>query len=205
MSSHPFFFQWRPHPWHGLEVGQHPPELVQAYIEITPFDVAKYELDKVTGYLRVNRLQKTSATPPTLYGLIPRTYCGSRVGALSPAAKSGDCDPLDICVMNSRQISHNDILLDARVIGGLQVVDGEEADDKIVSVLDNDDIWGNVRDISELPATLTERLRHYFLTYKMGPDDENKIQIYDTYGFEHVCQVIQAAMEDYQEAYGQGR
>lgn len=205
MSSHPSFYQWRPHPWHGLEAGRRPPELVQVFIEITPFDVAKYELDKVTGYLRVNRLQKTSATPPALYGLIPRTYCGERVGALSPSAKAGDGDPLDICVISSGQISHNEVLVDARVIGGLQVVDGEEADDKIISVLENDDIWGNLRDIAELPNTLVDRLRHYFLTYKMGPDSENRIQIYDTYGYEHACQVIQAAMDDYQAEYGQAR
>jgi inorganic pyrophosphatase len=185
-----------------LEAGRHPPELVQVYIEITPFDVAKYELDKVTGYLRVNRLQKTSATPPALYGLIPRTFCGERVGALSPSAKAGDGDPLDICVISSGQISHNEVLVDARVIGGLQVVDGEEADDKIISVLENDDIWGNLRDIAELPNTLVDRLRHYFLTYKMGPGSDNRIQIYETYGYEHACQVIQAAMDDYQAEYG---
>lgn len=64
------FFNWRPHPWHGLEVGKHPPRLVNAYIEISPFDLIKYEVDKVTGYLRVDRPQRTSSQPPTLYGFI---------------------------------------------------------------------------------------------------------------------------------------
>ena len=202
-SNHSAFFRWRPHPWHGLEVGRQPPQFVQAYIEITPMDLAKYELDKITGYLRVNRLQRTSAMPPTLYGLIPRTYCGRRVGALSPAAKSGDGDPLDICVMTSRQITNNDILLDTKVIGGLQLIDHEEADDKIIAVLDNDDFWGDIRDISQLPSTLTERLSHYFLTYKMGPDSENKVKLQQVYGCDHAFQVIRAAMEDYQEEYGE--
>ena len=75
------FFRWRPHPWHGLEVGPNPPHLVHAFIEISPFDLVKYEVDKVSGYLRVDRPQRSSAQHPTLYGFIPRTYCGERVAA----------------------------------------------------------------------------------------------------------------------------
>jgi inorganic pyrophosphatase len=87
------FYRWRPHPWHGLEVGPSPPQLVYAYIEITPFDVVKYEIDKVTGYLRVDRPQRTSSQPPTLYGFIPRTFCGRRVGALCPGGSTGTATP----------------------------------------------------------------------------------------------------------------
>ena len=68
------FYRWRPHPWHGLSAGSDPPRIVQAFIEITPFDLMKYETDKETGYLRVDRPQRTSSQPPTLYGFIPRTY-----------------------------------------------------------------------------------------------------------------------------------
>ena len=86
-------FEWtRPHPWHGLDVGREPPCYVHAFIEITPFDRVKYELDKQTGYLRVDRPQRTSSLPPTLYGFIPRTYCGDRVAELMPSAKKGDSD-----------------------------------------------------------------------------------------------------------------
>ncbi len=70
---------FRPHPWHGLEVGPDPPALLNAYIEITPFDLMKYEVDKGSGYLRVDRPQRSSAQHPSLYGFIPRTYCGDRV------------------------------------------------------------------------------------------------------------------------------
>ena len=77
---------FRPHPWHGLEVGPAPPEVLNAYIEITPFDLMKYEVDKVSGYLRVDRPQRSSAQHPTLYGFVPRTYCGSRVQSLAPGA-----------------------------------------------------------------------------------------------------------------------
>ena len=128
------FFRWRPHPWHGVEVGPNAPEIVHAYIEITPFDSVKYEVDKTTGYLRVDRPQRSSSQPPALYGFIPRTYCGDRVGAMSQDATQGDGDPLDICVISERPIDRAEILLNARVIGGLQMIDGGEADDKIVAI-----------------------------------------------------------------------
>src|SRR5712671_6276171 len=76
---------FRPRPWHGLEVGPHPPEVLNAYIEITPFDLMKYEVDKVSGYLRVDRPQRSSAQHPTLYGFVPRTYCDQRVRRLAPS------------------------------------------------------------------------------------------------------------------------
>lgn len=113
------FYRWRPHPWHGLEVGPRPPEVVHGYIEITPFDVVKYEVDKLTGYLRVDRPQRSSSQSPALYGFIPRTYCGARVGALAPKANGGDGDPLDICVTSERPITRGEVILDARVVGGL--------------------------------------------------------------------------------------
>src|SRR5215475_150232 len=161
--------QYRPHPWHGLETGPNPPEVLNAYIEITPFDLMKYEVDKVSGYLRVDRPQRSSAQPPTLYGFVPRTYCDERVRRLAPTAKRGDRDPLDICVLSERAIARNEIIVRGRVIGGLQMIDNDEADDKIISVLENDYVWGRARSITDLPPVLIERLQHYFLTYKFVP------------------------------------
>ena len=146
----PPFYRWRPHPWHGLEVGPNPPSLVHAYIEITPFDHVKYEIDKKTGYLRVDRPQRTSSHPPTLYGFVPRTYCGHRIGGLSPKAEKGDGDPMDICVLTERNVDKAEVILNARVIGGMQMVDGGEADDKIIAVLDNDEFYGEIQNVSEL-------------------------------------------------------
>ena len=83
------FYRWRPHPWHGLDSGPDVPRVVQAYIEITPFDLIKFEVDKTTGYLRVDRPQRGSSQPPALYGFVPQTYCGRRVGELCPQAKRG--------------------------------------------------------------------------------------------------------------------
>lgn len=196
------FFRWRPHPWHGLGVGPRAPQIVHAYIEITPFDTIKYEIDKKTGYLRVDRPQRTSSQPPSLYGFIPRTYCGRRVQALSPTSKVGDADPLDICVISERQINRAEVILNAHIVGGLQMVDDDEADDKIIAILDKDYVWEHVTDISELPDILIERLQHYFLTYKMQPGKENKAVIEQVYGRAHALNVVMAAMEDYDEEYG---
>jgi len=195
------FFAWRPHPWHGLDVGEDPPRVVSAYIEITPFDLVKYEVDKRTGYLRVDRPQRTSASPPTLYGFIPRTYCAERVAALSPRSKRGDGDPLDICVVSERPIDRAEVILSARVVGGLQMVDAGDADDKIIAVLATDAIWGGVTRIADLPDALVERLRHYFLTYKLVSDRPTQVSIEQVYDADHAHRVIAAAIADYSDAF----
>ena len=201
MSDDRSFVAWRPHPWHGLDVGPEPPKIVNAYIEITPFDLVKYEVDKATGYLRVDRPQRTSSQPPALYGFIPRTFCGERVSALAPGTERGDGDPLDICVISERPITKSEILLRARVIGGLQLIDRDEADDKIVAVLIGDYVWGNAQRLDELPRVLIERLEHYFATYKLVPGEKQPIRISRIYEAEHAYEVVKAAMADY-EALG---
>ena len=196
------FHRSRPHPWHGLSAGPNPPEIVTAYIEITPLDVVKYELDKTSGLLKIDRVQQSSSSPPTLYGLIPRTYCGDRVAALSPGADRADGDPLDICVFSERPIDKADILLTARVIGGLRMLDDGEADDKIVAVLANDPVWEAAHDLSDLPPNMVDRLDHYFRTYKLlgGPDP--LVTIEARYGREEALLVVQAAIDDYAESFG---
>jgi len=196
------FYRWRPHPWHGLDVGPDPPRIVHAYIEITPFDLVKYEIDKVTGYIRVDRPQRTSSLPPTMYGFIPRTYCHRRVQSLSTKTTQGDGDPLDICVLSERPLARSEMILDARVIGGLQGIDGGEADDKIIAILDKDEVWCNIEDIADLPAVMVERLRHYFSTYKMVPGQAAQMSIERAYGREEALKVVEAAIADYDEAFG---
>ena len=196
------FYRWRPHPWHGLDVGDDPPGTVNAFIEITPFDLVKYEVDKETGYLRVDRPQRSSSQPPALYGFIPRTYCGSRVRDLMPGAERGDGDPLDICVLSERQINHAEVIVPARVVGGLPMNDGGEADDKIIAVVVNDPAWSEVHDLADLPDIMVERLRHYFLTYKLIPGEEAEVSIDHAYGAEHARTVITAAVADYEQQFG---
>jgi inorganic pyrophosphatase len=192
---------FRPHPWHGLEVGPDPPEVLNAFIEITPFDLMKYEVDKVSGYLRVDRPQRSSAQHPTLYGFVPRTYCADGVGRLAPGARRGDGDPLDICVLSERAIARNEIIVRGRVIGGLQMIDNGEADDKIISVLESDYVWGDAREIRDIPSVLVERLQHYFLTYKLVPGQTPRARVATVYGRLHALKVVRAAMADYDNHY----
>ncbi|MBM4186795.1 MAG: inorganic pyrophosphatase [Gemmatimonadetes bacterium] len=195
---------FRPHPWHGLPVGPKPPDIVNVFVEITPFDLMKYEIDKASGYLRIDRPQRGSSQPPSLYGFVPRTYCADRVRKLAPAATRGDGDPLDICVLSERAINRAEILLRARVIGGLQMIDDGEADDKLIAVLENDLVWGQARDISNVPPVLIERLQHYFLTYKLVPGEQTQARIDRVYGRDHARRVVRAAIADYQQAFGGG-
>lgn len=196
------FFRWRPHPWHGLEVGPEPPDIVHAYIEITPFDLVKYEIDKATGYLRVDRPQRTSSLPPVLYGFIPRTYCGERVGNMMEAASGGDLDPLDICVISEQPISRAEVILNARVVGGLPMLDGGEADDKIIAVLEKDHLWGEVRELADLPLHLIGRILHYFTTYKALPGEAPQVSIGEPYSRARAHEVIRASMGDYELEHG---
>jgi inorganic pyrophosphatase len=193
--------QFRPHPWHGLEVGPEPPGYLNAFIEITPYDVMKYEVDKVSGYLHVDRPQRSSAQHPALYGFVPRTYCGERVRKLAPGSKRGDGDPLDICVLSERAITRNEIIVRCIVIGGLQMIDRGEADDKIIAVLENDNMWGGARDITDVPPVLIERLQHYFLTYKLVPGQRAVARIKKAYGRDHALKVVKAAIADYASAF----
>lgn len=178
-------------------MGPNPPSIVTAYIEITQRDVVKFELDKASGLLMVDRPQRTSSSPPTLYGFIPQTYCGTEVARLSPEAERADGDPLDICVFSERPIDKADIILRAKVIGGLRMIDGGEADDKIVAVLANDHIFAQEDDIVDLPNEMVDRLEHYFLTYKMVPG-QDPVSIEERYGRDHAQAVVTAAMNDYQ-------
>lgn len=198
----PPFFRFRPHPWHGLDAGEEAPTIVNAYIEITPFDTMKYEIDKSTGYLKVDRPQRGSAQPPTLYGFVPRTYCADRVAALSPAGTDrADGDPLDIVVLSERPITRNEIVLGARVIGDICIVDRGEADDKIVGVLHNDPYYDQINEIGALPQAIIDRMVHYFATYKLMPGTENHISVAGIFGRDHAHRVVRAAMDDYLESY----
>lgn len=196
------FYRWRPHPWHGLPPGIDPPRLVTAFIEMTPLDVIKYEVDKETGYLKVDRPQTGSSTPPTLYGFIPRTYCGERVAAMCDDVDRSDGDPLDICVISERPIDRSEIWMPARVIGGLQMIDGEEADDKIIAVLDVDPVWAAVDEIGDLPPMMLDRIQHYFLSYKVMPGHESTVRIPLVYGAARARDVVSAALDDYADMFG---
>ncbi len=196
-------YRHKAHPWHGISLGEKVPEEIVAYIEIVPTDTIKYEVDKVSGYLSVDRPQKYSNVVPALYGFLPRTYCGDRVAELTNAQLKrkpigGDRDPLDICVLTEKDVSHGDIIVKAIPIGGLRLLDYNQADDKIIAVLKDDMVYGHFRDVTQLPEQILLRLVHYFTTYKDLPGDKVKrMELEGIYGAEVAHQVILRAIEDY--------
>jgi len=199
---------FKAHPWHGVSVGQDAPSIVTSYIEIVPTDTVKYEIDKPTGILKIDRPQRYSNICPTLYGFIPRTLCAERVGQYCAdktgrAGIVGDGDPLDICVVTEKVIPRGDILLQAIPIGGLRMIDGNQADDKIIAVMRDDAVYGNWQTISHCPTTLVERLRHYFLTYKDAPDAaERRVEVTHVYDQHEAHEVIRRSLLDYRDEFG---
>ena len=192
------------HPWHGVSRGENAPQEVTVFIEIVPRDTVKYEIDKATGYLKIDRPQQYSNVVPTNYGFIPQTFCGERIANLARvnSGKSiieGDGDPLDILVLSEHHIPRGDILLKAAPIGGLCLLDGGEADDKIISVLVGDKVFEQYREVELLPKGILQRIKHYFLTYKNLPDEPSVCEIAYSYGREEAYEVIRQAVADYEE------
>ena len=202
-----FHTLFQSHPWHGVSPGD-PAGVINAFIEIVPTDTVKYELDKTTGHLCIDRPQRYSSQPPTLYGFIPQTYCGKTVGERGaerggPPGMKGDGDPIDICVLTEKAIAGGNFLLRARPIGGLRMFDGEEADDKIVAVLVDDISYGNLHDIADCPPGIVDRLRHYFLSYKQLPGNAPRaVRIAEVYDRVEAVEMIRRSMTDYRASYG---
>ena len=200
---------FKPHPWHGIPIGDDAPREVTCFIEIVPTDTVKYELDKQTGYLKVDRPQQFSNVYPCLYGFIPQTYCGEQVGAFSSARTGrvgigGDRDPLDICVLTEKTFSHGDIILRAIPIGGLRMIDTNQADDKIIAVMEGDALYGGWRDVSVIPPALIARLQHYFLTYKQAPGvTRDPVEITHVYGRDEAYDVIRCSRVDYESHFAE--
>ncbi len=198
--------RYKSHPWHGVNIGENAPEIITCYIEMVPTDTVKYEVDKESGYLRIDRPQKYSNVVPALYGFIPQTYSGKNVAAFCNSKIGrkdiiGDADPMDICVLTEKVISHGDILVRSKPIGGFRMIDSNEADDKIVAVLNNDAFYSQFNDISELPENIIDRLKHYFLTYKDLPGKEIDVEIAAVYGREEAHEVIKNSVKDYQDRF----
>jgi inorganic pyrophosphatase len=192
------------HPWHGIPVGPDAPAIVNVFIEIVPGDTVKYEIDKPSGHLKIDRPQRFSNVCPSPYGFVPQTWCRDGVAAIAMRTTGrtgivGDNDPLDICVLTERPITHGAILVRARTIGGLCLLDKGEADDKIIAVLLDDPAYGGFRELTDVPAALVDRLRHYFLTYKDIPDGvtPRTCEITDVYGAARAHEVVRASIADY--------
>lgn len=196
------------HPWHGVSAGILAPQMLNTYIEIVPRDVVKYELDKPSGHLRLDRPHKFSSVSPTLYGFVPQTYCGERVAEICMQRTDrtnivGDGDPLDICVLTEKTIMAANFFCNARPIGGLRLLDHGEADDKIIAVLENDLAFGEINDIGELQRGMIDRIIHYFLSYKQLPNDTPRaLEVAAVYSRDEALEVIDASFTDYREKFG---
>ena len=150
------------HPWHNVSPGEHTPEIVNAIIEIPQGSRAKYELDKETGMLKLDRVLFSSLYYPANYGFIPKSYCD-------------DKDPLDILVLS--QINLVPLcLVKAKVIGVMHMVDNGEADDKIIAVATDDMSVNHISDIDQLPPHFIKEMRQFFEEYKKLENKSVKIE-----------------------------
>ncbi len=198
--------RYKSHPWHGVDIGPEAPDIITCFIEMVPKDTVKYEVDKVSGYLKIDRPQKYSNLVPALYGFIPQTYSGDKVAEYSQEKTGnkdikGDRDPIDICILTEKEITHGDILVRARPIGGFRMIDENEADDKIIAVLNNDAVYGGYKTIDDIPPMVIARLKHYFLTYKDLPGNKRDCEITHTYGIEEAHEIINLSIRDYQRKF----
>ena len=204
-----FAVLFQAHPWHGVAPRGEETDTVNVYVEIVPTDVVKYELDKPSGHLRLDRPQRFSSLCPTPYGFIPQTYCGDSVGELCSertgiSGIKGDGDPMDICVLTEKTIGQGNFFVRAKPIGGFRMIDGDEADDKIIAVLDSDVAYGQMSELQDVPRGLVDRLRHYFLSYKQLPGEApRRVEIAEVYGGEDAFEAINRSIQDYRARYGE--
>jgi len=168
-------------PWHHVGFGNEAPEVVTAIVEIPQGSKGKFELDKESGMLRLDRVLFSSVHYPAHYGFIPQTYCD-------------DKDPLDIMVLTSIELPHM-CLIDAKVIGVMHMVDQGEADDKIIAVAANDMSWNHINDINELPPhTLLEMLR-FFEDYKAL--EHKEVVVNEFMGRDVAIKIVEESMKLY--------
>lgn len=176
------------HPWHEVSAGKNPPQRLNAVIEIPRGSRAKYEVDKESGLIKLDRVIYASMYYPLNYGFIPQTL-------------GEDKDPLDIVVLT--QVSVVPLcIIPARVIGVMRMIDRGENDEKIIAVAEDDASVNYISDIDQLPAYFNAELKHFFENYKTL---ENKIvEVPEFLGKEKALPVIEKSMADYKEFFGKG-
>lgn len=176
-------------PWHNVSIGDDVPSVVQAIIEIPKGSRAKYELDKTTGMLRLDRVLFSSVFYPANYGFIPQTL-------------GEDHDPLDILVLSQVDIRPLCIVR-AKIVGVMRMIDQGEADDKIIAVATDDMSVGSINDISDLGEHFHSELRQFFEQYKQLED--KTVLVEDFQDASTAKQILETAISDYGKAFGSER
>jgi inorganic pyrophosphatase len=174
------------HPWHLISAGKDAPKVVTSIIEIPKGSRAKYELDKVTGLLRLDRVLQTELTYPANYGFIPQTYCE-------------DSDPLDIILICSEPVLPLSIV-EARVIGALKILDGGEQDDKLIGVAHYDQKLAHVTDLASFPKEELDQIVHFFSEYKKP--EKNTVEIQKIIDADEAQHVVDESISRYKETFG---
>ena len=173
------------HPWHGLSAGDSAPRVVNAIIEIPQGSRAKYEIDKASGLLKLDRIIYSSFHYPCNYGFIPRTY-------------GDDKDPLDILVITSQPVQAM-CLMEAKVVGVMRMIDNGDADDKIIAVAHTDPSVNYIKNIEEMPRHFFNELRNFFEEYKKL---ENKTVVVEEFQDKATAlKIITDALDLYQETF----
>jgi len=173
------------HPWHGVECGSNAPSTVNAVIEISEGSKTKYEIDKKTGLLRLDRVIYSSFHYPVNYGFIPRTY-------------GKDSDPLDILVICSESIQPL-CIVEANVIGNMQMIDAGLVDDKIIAVAAKDPGVNYIKNIDALPEHFFAVLKNYFEQYKVL--ENKKVEINDFQNQDAAFTIINESIEFYKQNF----
>mgnify|MGYP001944257657 CR=1 FL=1 len=168
-------------PWHKVKVRENAPDVVNGIIEIPKNTRAKYELDKESGLLMLDRVLYSSMYYPANYGFIPQTYCD-------------DQDPLDLVVLSHITVVPM-CIVSAKVIGVMRMLDGGELDDKIIAVAENDMSVSHINDISELPEHFFKELRNFFEDYKKL--EKKTVEVEEFQNADMAKQIVQKSMEDY--------
>lgn len=172
--------------WHDLELGKNPTEEFTAVIEVPTGSRNKYELDKKTGLIKLDRVLYSPLTYPADYGFLPRTYCD-------------DKDPLDVLVI-VREATYPGVLISCRPIGVMKMIDGGEQDDKILAVPVDDPFFKDYLDLSDVPEYFVKEVRHFFEVYKELQN--KKVQVTDFLGAEDAKKIIQESIDMYNKEFG---